>query len=87
MTTTRRRRTRPTETPQFAAVVARMIRAHGRRVADADPIDLAELLALRDVLDAAIDEAGKAQRARFSLGEIAEGLGVSKQYVSKRWQL
>lgn len=87
MTANRRRRTRATETPDFAAVVARMIRAHGRRVADADPIDLRALLDLRDVLDAAIDEAGAAQRQRYSLAELADGLGVSRQYVSKRWAL
>lgn len=87
MSTHRARRSRPTETPDFAAVVARMIRAHGRRVADADPIDLRALLDLRDELDAAITAAGNGQRQRFSTAEIAEGLGVSRAYVSKRWSL
>lgn len=38
---------RERETPEYAAMVRRIIRAHGRRVIHADPEDLAELVAAR----------------------------------------
>ena len=42
-------RRRERETSDYAGMVRRVLRAHGRRVADADPEDLAELVAMRDV--------------------------------------
>lgn len=65
------RRARPTAThrhagdhTKFASFVTRIIRAHGRRVADADPEDLGELLAIRAELDAVIDATVAAMRER-----------------------
>lgn len=65
--------------------VSRMIRAAGRRVADSDPEDLVELVALQAALDAALAAAVEGQRDRYSLAQIARGLGVSKQAVAQRW--
>ena len=45
------------------AMVRRVIRAHGRRVIHADPEDLAELVALRAVVDQAITDAVRGMRA------------------------
>ena len=75
------------ETASFAAAVRRMIRAHGRRVADADPEDLADLAALRDVLDAAIAEAVAGQRARHgrSWADIGRGLGTTREAAYQRY--
>lgn len=56
------------ETPEYAAMVRRIIRAHGRRVGDADPEDLAEMLEMREVLDEAIAEAVTGNGATGSLG-------------------
>lgn len=54
---------RERETPEYAAMVRRVIRAHGRRVIHADPEDLAELVALRAVVDQAITDAVRGMRA------------------------
>lgn len=74
------------ETPEYAAMVRRVIRAHGRRVGDADPEDLAELLAMRAVLDAAIADAVDGQRDNgFSWAQIARGLGTTRQGAQQRF--
>lgn len=75
------------ETPEFAAMVRRMIRAHGRRVAHADEVDLAELVAMREVVEEAIADAVHGQRATYgrSWSEIARGLGTSRQYAQRRY--
>lgn len=75
------------ETPEYAAMMRRMIRAHGRRVADADPEDLTELIELREVLEAAISEAITGQRARHgrSWSDIARGLGITRQAAQQRY--
>lgn len=64
---------------RFAGFVKRVIRAHGRRVADADPEDLVELLELRDAVEAAIHAAVEGQRERYSWAQIARGLGTTRQ--------
>lgn len=68
------------ETKDFAGAVRRMIRAHGRRVANEDPEDLAGLLELREAVELAISEAVAGQYANgFSWTEIGRGLGISRQ--------
>lgn len=70
-----------------------MIRAHGRRVADADPEDLADLVALRDVLEETIAAAVEGLRAGGSEGhyrpmpwsQIARGLGTTRQAAQMRY--
>lgn len=71
---------------EFTAFSRRIIRAHGRRVADSDPTALADMIALREALDAAIDDAVDGLRAAgFSWTEIAAELGVSRQAARQRW--
>lgn len=68
-------------------MLRRMIAAHGRRVADADPEDLAALLALRDALDDAVAAAVLGQRARHgrSWADIARATGTTRQAAQMRW--
>lgn len=73
------------ETPEYAQMMRRMIRAHGRRVVDADPEDLADLVALRDVLEDTIAEAVNGMRPRFSWAQIARGLGTTRQAAQMRY--
>jgi len=81
------RRTRPVvENTDYAAFAARVIRAHGRRIADGDVEGLAELLALATELDAATHVAVEGLRERgYSWGEIASRLGTSRQAAQQRW--
>jgi len=77
---------RARETPEYAGMVRRILRAHGRRVADGDPEDLAELVAMRSVLDASIAEAVEGMRARgLSWAEIGRGLGTTRQAAQATW--
>lgn len=81
-----RRPRREREIPEFADMVSRMIRAHGRRVADADPEDLGSLLELRDELEQAIARAVWGQRANgFSWAQISRGLGTTRQAAQQRY--
>lgn len=74
------------ETPDYAAMLRRMVRAYGRRVADESPEDLAEMLSVRDELERAIGAAVAGQRdAGFSWAEIARGLGVKRQTAWERY--
>jgi hypothetical protein len=83
----RRRARRHVETREFGAMVARMIRAYGRRVADADPEDLADLVAMRSQLDDAISVAVGNLRAHhgFTWASIGDALGCSKQAAQQRY--
>jgi hypothetical protein len=82
----RSRAKREREIPEYVAAVRRMIRCAGRRVGDADPEDLPELLALRDALDQALEDAVRGQRdAGFSWSQIARGLGTTRQAAQQRF--
>lgn len=82
----RPRQRREREIPDYAAFVRRSIRGHGRRVGDADPEDLVELLELREVVEEAIADAVAGQRANgFSWAQIARGLGVTRQAAQMRY--
>ena len=70
---------------KYGQAVSRMVAAWGRRVADADPEDLAELLALRETVDAAIAAAVEGQRARYSWQQIGRGLGTTRQAAQMRY--
>lgn len=77
---------REREIPAYASAVRRMIRSHGRRVGDADPEDLPGLLAMREVVDEAIEDAVRGQReAGFSWAQIARGLGTTRQAAQQRF--
>jgi hypothetical protein len=68
------------------AGIARMIRALGRRCAEADPDTAALLRLLVDELDDAIAGAVAGWRSTgFSDAQIGRELGVTKQAVQQRW--
>lgn len=75
------------ETTDYAAMMRRMLKAHGRRVADGDVEDLAELLELQAILDATIQEAVQGQRENHgrSWADVARAAGTSRQAAQKRW--
>lgn len=76
------------ENSEYAAFVARAIRAAGRRAADGDPEDLAELLQLGQQLDEAMAVAVRGLRAAphsHSWARIAAVLGISRQGAMQRW--
>lgn len=68
-------------------MLRRMIRAYGRRVADADDVDLAEMVALRAQLDEAIAAAVRGQREHHgaSWADVARGLGTTRQAAQMRY--
>lgn len=71
---------------QFVAFSKRILKALSRRMADADPYDLAELVELRNTVDAAIGAAVRGQRAAgFSWAQIAAPLGMTRQAAQQRW--
>ena len=71
---------------EYSAMIRRMMRAYGRRIANSDPDDLVLILAVRDELDAAIAQAVAGMRASgFSWAEIAAPLGMSRQAAQQRW--
>lgn len=75
------------ETPEFLEMCERMLRAAGRRVADADEIDLAQLAQLRDRVEDAIQAAVTGQRERGrSWDYIARGLGIKRQSAWERYR-
>ncbi len=79
-------RRRQREIPEYAAMVRRVIRAHGRRVGDADPEDLAELVAMQETLDEAIALAVAGQRDNgFAWSQIGRGLGITRQAAQQRY--
>lgn len=84
----KRRLTRePIETPEFANMLARMIRAYGRRVADGDEVDLTRMRELAEELESAIGEAVRGQRERHgqSWAYVARGLGTTRQAAQMRY--
>ncbi len=71
---------------RLRAFAARMIRAHGRRVADGDVEGLPELLTLAAEIDAATQVAVNGLRGHgFSWAEIAARLGTTRQAAQQRW--
>lgn len=71
---------------EFMAFARRILRALSARVGDADPEDLAELVAMRAAVDEAIDNAARAVHANgASWAQIGAALGVSKQAAQQRW--
>lgn len=82
---TPQKRYRETETMDYAAMMLRLARAYGRRLADADYPDLADAIAVRDELDAAIRAGVRAQADRTSWAQVALGLGISRQGAWQRY--
>jgi ABC-type Na+ transport system ATPase subunit NatA len=77
------------ETPEFAAMMARMARAWSRRVAQADTYDLAEMIefgrTFEDAIAAAIRGGREVQPEAFSWSAIGEAAGISRQAAQQRW--
>ena len=75
------------ETSDFAAMMSRMIAAHGRRVAGGNLEDLAELVRLRRELDETIDFAARSLHddAGHSWTEIGRVLGITRQSARERF--
>lgn len=75
------------ETTEFGKMVARMMRAWGKRVADADEVDLAQMLKARDEFDRSIVLAVYGMRTKWgrSWAYIAEGAGITRQAAQQRW--
>lgn len=75
------------ETPEFAAMLERMIRAYARRVAEADEVDLARMVEVKRVMDEALADAVRGQRDKLgrSWAEIARGLGTTRQSAYERF--
>jgi len=84
--TSRKRGRGEVENTDYAAFAARVIRAHSRRIAEGDVEGLADLLALREALDAATQVAVTGlRRFGYSWGEIASRLGTTRQAAQQRW--
>lgn len=75
------------ETTEYAAMLSRMVRSYGKRLADGDPTDLAAALDLARQLDVAIGQAVAAMRDAhgFSWAEVADALGTSRQAAQQRY--
>ncbi|SDP07449.1 hypothetical protein SAMN04487788_1953 [Microbacterium testaceum StLB037] len=82
---TRRKRVER-ETDEFLEAVNRMIRRAGVRTAEADEIELRQLVAMRDTLEAAIVTAVRGQHARRgSWAYIGMALGIKRQTAQERY--
>jgi hypothetical protein len=81
------KRAREVETTAYLAMVRRLLAAAAKRVGDADEIELAELVELREHLEAAIAEAVTIQRGRWgrSWAHIGRGLGISRQAAQQHY--
>ena len=74
------------ENPDYAAFATRIVRAHGRRIADGDIDSLPDLLRLAAELDTATQHAVNGLHTfGYSWGEIAGRLGTSRQAAQQRW--
>ena len=72
--------------PRLRRLAARIIRAHGRRIADGDIDSLPDLLRLAGEMDIATQHAVNGLRAYgYSWGEIAGRLGTTRQAAQQRW--
>jgi len=77
---------RYTTTQEYLKMLRRMVRDAGRRVGRADPEDLAELVAIRGDLDAAIRAAVDGLRADgFTWASIGEATGTTRQAALMKW--
>lgn len=75
------------ETPDYAAMLSRMIRSYGRRIGDGNPEDLAMALQLQHDLDAVITDAVLTMREThgYSWAQLADELGMTRQAVQQRY--
>lgn len=77
---------RTVETSSYIQFARRVIRAAGERVGDADDFELAELITLRDDVEAAIARAVAGLRAQgHSWQYIGDALGIRRQSAQERY--
>lgn len=77
---------REREATDYLKFLSRAIRNAGRRVHDADPEELRELVDLLPVMEEAIALGIQGQLDRgMSWAYVAEGLGVKRQSAHERW--
>lgn len=69
----------------YMGFASRAIRAYGKRVADGDPVDLADMLKVREEFDKAIEAAIVGQRATFSWQQIADATGIPRQNLWRKY--
>jgi hypothetical protein len=83
----RQRGRRYVETRDFGAMVTRMLRAYGRRVATADMDDLRDMAAMRQTLDEVIAATVRHLRDQqdFSWAAIGEAVGTTRQAAQQRY--
>jgi len=78
--------TRASDTAEYTAFVRRILKAHAKRTADADPEDLADLVGLLGDVNRAMDTAVKGLRdSGFSWAQIAAATGTTRQAAHARW--
>ena len=77
---------RRVENDEYAAMLVRMIRALGLRVAEGDPYDLGEAVAIeRELRDALWGGVLGLRRRGYSWQDIGDGAGISRQAAQQRW--
>jgi hypothetical protein len=82
----RNRNGRYVENIDYAAFASRVIKAHGRRVAEGDIEGLVELVALTDQVDTAITAAIAGLRVEgYSWADVALRLGITRQAAQQKW--
>lgn len=70
----------------YFGMVGRVLKAAGKRAGRADPEDLAELVALREDFDLAVDMAVAGLRETgYSWSQIGGALGMTRQSAQERW--
>lgn len=76
-----------TETQDYVAMLSRMIRGLGKRVAAGDPADLAAAVQLQAQLDAVIRDSVAVMRetSGFSWQQLADELGTTKQGAQQKY--
>jgi hypothetical protein len=80
------RRRRYVDTGDYLGAVERMVRAAGKRTGECDPDQLAQLVAIRDTLDAAIQTAVDGMReSGITWASIGEALGTTRQAALMRY--
>lgn len=75
------------ETPEYADMMARLVRRYGERVGQGDPVDLTRLREIQDSFDAALRVAVRGlHEAGFSWGEIGAAVGTTRQAAFMRFR-
>lgn len=84
--TTKVRRTQPVENDAYVEMMARCVKALGRRIASGDVEHVGKALELRQALDDAIGEGIRQLHASGeSWSRIGRAAGMTKQAAAQRW--